>query len=111
MIFYTPEPEALRTVLREVFGFHHVEAYDPPNGWQIFALPPAELGVHPSEGATTHQICFMCDHLASTIDELRDKGVEIRGEPVAEPWGAWVTIVLPGDVDVMLYEPKHNSAI
>lgn len=48
MLLYTPEAEALRTVLREALGWGYVEAHDPPTGWQIFALPPAELGVHPS---------------------------------------------------------------
>ena len=31
-------------MLRDAFGFTHVDAGD---GWLIFALPPAELGVHP----------------------------------------------------------------
>ena len=53
--------EAVRTVLRDVFEWKYVE--DHP-GWLIFALPPSELGVHPSEGSTQHQICLMCDDLA-----------------------------------------------
>jgi hypothetical protein len=108
LLLYTPEPEALRTTLRDVFGFDFVE--DTP-GWLIFALPPAELGVHPSEAATTHQLTFMCDDLPSMIPELRDKGIEIRGEVEHDPWGDWVTMVLPGGVEVMLYEPKHALAI
>jgi hypothetical protein len=111
LIVYTPEAEALRATLRESLGFDHVEAYDPPNGWQIFALPPAELGVHPSDGATGHQICFMCDRLEPTIEELRAKGVDVRGTPTDEPWGSWVTLVLPGDVEVLLYEAKHASPL
>jgi hypothetical protein len=53
----------------------------------------------------------MCDDLASTIDESRARGIEVRGEPHGEPWGNWITMVLPGDVEVMLYEPTHNTAI
>ena len=49
MLFYTTEPEKLRAMLRDVFGWKHVDAGD---GWLIFALPPAELGVHPAEGPT-----------------------------------------------------------
>jgi len=45
-LLYTSEPEQLRAVLRDVFGWDHVDAHD---GWLIFALPPAELGVHPAE--------------------------------------------------------------
>ena len=44
VLLYTSEPEALRAVLRDVFGFKYVDAGE---GWLIFALPPAELGVHP----------------------------------------------------------------
>ena len=43
-LLHTPEADALRAVL----GWKHVE--DHP-GWPIFELPPAELGVHPSDGA------------------------------------------------------------
>ena len=111
MLFYTPEPEPLRTVLRETLGWKYVESNDPPDGWQIFALPPAEVGVHPSEGGTKHEICFMCDDLAATVDELRAKGVEIRGEPADEGFGITTTMVLPGGVEVLLYQPKHNSPL
>ena len=49
MLLYTSEPEALRATLRDVFGWKHVDAGE---GWLIFKLPPAELGVHPAEGPT-----------------------------------------------------------
>ena len=39
MLLYTPEAEAVRAVLRDVFEWEHVE--DTP-GWLIFALPPSE---------------------------------------------------------------------
>ena len=45
-LLYTSEPEVLRATLRDVFGWEHVDAHD---GWLIFALPPAELGVHPAD--------------------------------------------------------------
>lgn len=111
VLFYTPEPEALRTVLRESLGWDYVEASDPPDGWQIFALPPAEVGVHPSAGETTHQISFMCDDLDATVEELRTKGVEVRGEPEDAGFGITITLVLPGGVEVLLYEPRHNSPL
>jgi len=111
MLLHTPEAEALRTVLRELLGWDYVESNDPPDGWQIFRLPPAELGVHPSDGATTHQICLMCDDLESTIGELRAKSIEFRGEPEDETFGITITMLLPGGVDVLLYEPRHRTAI
>jgi hypothetical protein len=101
----------MRTVLRELLGWDYVESHDPPDGWQIFRLPPAELGVHPSDGATSHQFCLMCDDLGSTIGELRAKGIEFRGEPTDEGFGITITMLLPGGVAVLLYEPRHTTAI
>ena len=37
--------------------------------------------------------------------------LDIRGEPQDEGWGVTTTIVLPGGLDVMLYEPRHTTAI
>jgi catechol 2,3-dioxygenase-like lactoylglutathione lyase family enzyme len=111
MLFYTPEPEALRTVLRETLGWDFVEGHEPPDGWQIFKLPPAELGVHPSDGATKHEICFMCDDLDATIVELRAQGIEFQGEPKDQGFGLTITMLLPGAVEVLLYEPYHPTAI
>ena len=48
MLLYTTEAEKLRAMLRDVFGFTHVDAGD---GWLIFALPPSELGVPSRRGA------------------------------------------------------------
>ena len=111
MLFYTPEPEALRTVLRERLGWPYVESNDPPDGWQIFALPPSEVAVHPSDGDTKHQIAFMCDDLERTMDELRAKGIEFRCEPEEESFGITTTMLLPGGVEILLYEPRHQTPL
>ena len=86
MLLYTSEPEALRAMLRDVFGWKHVDAGD---GWLIFALPPAELGVHPAEGPTyesgvRHQLTLMCDDIRATSRQLAAKGIEVVGEPQDE---------------------------
>jgi predicted enzyme related to lactoylglutathione lyase len=112
-LLYTSEPEAVRAIFRDVFGWSLV---DEGGGWLIFALPPAELGVHPAEGptyegGTRHQLSLMCDHLGPTIEKLRAKGLEVRGEPEDEGWGITTTLVLPGGLEVMLYEPRHGTAI
>ena len=113
VLLYSSEPEALRAILRDVFGWKHVDAGD---GWLIFALPPSELGVHPAEGPTwesgmRHQLTFMCDDIEATIRELRAKGVEVKGEPEDEGFGITVMLGLPGGVEVLLYEPRHPVAI
>ncbi len=108
LLLYTPEADALRAVLRDVLGWDYIE--DTP-GWLIFKLPPTEVGVHPSEGSTKHALCLMCDDLATTMAELRGKGVEFRGEPTDEGFGITTTMLLPGGVELLLYQPKHASPL
>ena len=113
VVIYTTEPEALRATFRDVFGWPHVDAGD---GWLIFALPPAELGVHPAEGSTyqsgmRHQLTLMCDDIGLTIADLRAKTIQVRGEPKDEGWGITVMLGLPGGVEMMLYQPRHPMAI
>lgn len=113
VLLYTPDPEALRATLRDVFGWKYVDAGD---GWLIFRLPPAELGVHPAEGPTydsgvRHQFTLMCDDIEATIRDLRAKGIEVKGKPTDEGFGVTVMLNLPGGVEVLLYEPRHPVAI
>ena len=113
MLFYSDEPEALRKTLGDAFGFKSVDA---GGGWLIFALPPAELGVHPAEGPThgsgvRHQISFMCDDIHTTVADLRAKGIDIEGEPKNEGWGITAMMTLPGNLKVTVYQPRHALAI
>ena len=113
VLIYTPEAEELRATFRDVFGWKHVDA---GGGWLIFALPPAELGVHPAEGPTyesgvRHQFTLMCDDIDATVRELRAKGIDVQGEPTDEGYGVTIPLKLPGGVEVMLYEPRHPVAI
>jgi hypothetical protein len=107
VLVYSPEADAAREVLRDVFGWKHVDAGD---GWLIFALPPAEVAVHPGDKAS-HELTLICDDLAATVADLRAKGVEISRDARDDGWGITATIVLPGGVDVMVYEPRHPMAI
>ena len=86
VVLHTPEADALRAVLRDVMGWSYVDAHD---GWLIFALPPAEVGVHPGD-SPRHELTLMCDDIHATVADLREKGIELRGEPQAalgEPGG------------------------
>jgi hypothetical protein len=66
-----------------VLGFQSVDAGE---GWLIFALPPAELGIHPGDGQfvechADHElsgsvIYLMCDDLPTTMEMLKKKGAE-----------------------------------
>jgi hypothetical protein len=107
MLFHSPEAESLRRTLQSAFDWPQV---DVGEGWLIFAAPPAEIGVHPSE-TPHHEISLMCDDLDATITELVDKGVRFRDDQQQRRFGRTVTAVLPGEVEVVLYEPKHPTAI
>jgi hypothetical protein len=112
-LLYTSEPEAVRDLLRDAFGLDHVDA---GHGWRIYKLPPAEMGVHPAEGANfqsgiRHEVSFMCDDLDATIADLRTKGVQFDGEPSDQGYGIVITMKLPGGCDVLLYQPRHPTAI
>ena len=107
VLLHSPDADRLREVLRDAFTWPHVDAHP---GWPIFALPPAELAVHPSE-APHHELSLMCDDLEATLEDLQRKGVEVRGAPEQRRFGRAVTLVLPGNVEVLLYQPEHKTAI
>jgi hypothetical protein len=106
-LLHTPDADALRATLRDAFGWDSIDA---GQGWLIFRLPPAELGVHPGE-QPGHQISVMCDDLTSTVEDLRAKGITFKGEVVDAGFGSVQIMVLPGGVEMQLYEPRHPTAI
>lgn len=108
VLLYSPEAEALREALRGLLGTREVDA---GGGWPIWALPPAEVAVHPSEGAAHHELSLVCDDVGATVAELRAKGVSFRGEPEDLGFGVGVTMLLPGGVEVLLYEPRYDPAL
>jgi hypothetical protein len=81
-----------------------------PDGWLIFELPPSELGVHPAE-EPRHGLTLRCSDIDSTVAELRSKGVDIPKEPSESGFGVVTTIVLPGGVEVLLYQPKYHTPL
>jgi hypothetical protein len=106
-LLYTSDPEGVRSILRDVFGWRNVDA---GGGWLVFALPPAEVGIHPSD-TPRHELSLLCDDLDATVAALRAKGIEFRGERSTERWGHTMTMVLPGDLEVLLYQPLHPTVI
>ena len=106
-LVYTDEPEAVRAIFRDGFEWDHV---DSGEGWLIFALPPAELGVHPGT-PPSYEISLMCDDLEATMRELGAKGIEFAGSPEDRMYGIVATMRLPGGVEMQLYEPRHPQAI
>ncbi len=103
-IVFSKRAEAMRRFFRDVIGLRSVDAGD---GWLIFALPPAEMAVHPTRGKASHELFLMCDDIRSTIAKLRSKGVRFS-EPVSDQgWGLLARMRLPDGSTLGLYEPRH----
>ena len=106
-LIFTQKAEEVRTFFRDALGFPSV---DTGGGWLIFALPPAELGVHPSDWDARHELYLMCDDLEQTVRELKGKGVEFTKPIVDQGFGLVTWMAYPGG-ELALYEPRHPTAV
>jgi catechol 2,3-dioxygenase-like lactoylglutathione lyase family enzyme len=107
VILYSRDADADRAFLRDVLGYPHVDA---GGGWLIFKAPPAELAVHPAEGAEAQELYLMCDDIEATAAELAAKGVELATPVRDQGWGLLTSIRLPGGGTLGLYQPRHPLA-
>ena len=107
VIVYSKDAEADRAFLRDVLGFHSVDA---GHGWLIFALPPAEVACHPAEANDRHELYLMCDDLKAEIASLGAKGVQCS-KVHEERWGSITMVRLPGGGQLGLYQPTHPMAL
>lgn len=115
LLLYSRNPEADRAFLRDVLEMRAVDAGD---GWLIFALPPAEMGIHPGENTVLHAesnlaagtLYLLCRDLRATIEKLAAKGVQC-GTVHEAGWGKVTSIPLPGGASLGLYEPHHPLAV
>jgi len=107
VIVYSKNAEADRAFFRNVLGFKSVDA---GHGWLIFALPPGEAAVHPSDESGAHELYFMCDDLKAEMASLAKKGVKCS-EVLESRWGSITKMRLPGGGEVGLYQPKHPTAV
>jgi catechol 2,3-dioxygenase-like lactoylglutathione lyase family enzyme len=107
IIVYSKNAQADRTFFRDVLNFKYVDA---GHGWLIFALPPGEAAVHPSDESGSHELYFVCEDLKAEMASLAKKGVNCS--EVQEPrWGSITKMRLPGGGEVGLYQPKHPTAL
>ena len=106
-IVFSPEAEKVRAFFKDVLG---LSSADAGGGWLIFALPPAELAVHPAEGGSRHELYLMCDNIQATLTELKAKGVEVARDVADQGWGLLAAIRLPDGSELPIYEPRHPIA-
>jgi predicted enzyme related to lactoylglutathione lyase len=107
-IVFSPDAEEDRAFFRDTLELRSVDA---GGGWLIFAMPPAELAVHPTDGDGHHELYLMCDDIDATLDDLRGKGVEVSSEITDAGWGRLASLKLPSGSDLAIYEPRHETAI
>lgn len=103
-IVFSPDAEKVRAFFADVLGMASVDA---GGGWLIFALPPAELAIHPADGDSRHELYLMCDDIGATLAELRSKGAEIAQEVSDQGWGLLAAIRLPDGSEFPVYQPRH----
>lgn len=105
-IVFSPEAEKVRAFFADILG---MPSADAGGGWPIFALPPAELAVHPADGDSHHELYLMCDNIQVALTELRGKGVEVAREVSDQGWGLLAAVRLPDGSEFPIYEPRHPS--
>jgi hypothetical protein len=97
------DAEADRALFRDVLGLHHV---DVGGGWLIFALPPAEVAIHPADRDSIHEFYLMCEDVNALIASLTARGITC-GPVEDQGWGLLTSITLPGGGKLGAYEPRH----
>jgi catechol 2,3-dioxygenase-like lactoylglutathione lyase family enzyme len=107
VIVYSRDAEADRSFFRDVLALPSVDA---GGGWLIFALPPAEVAVHPGDENDVHELYLTCDDLKATMDRLDGHGIRCD-KPKQERWGIRTSIRLPGGGRLGLYQPQHPTAM
>jgi hypothetical protein len=100
-----------RVIAKEEKDTLNLGSVDAGHGWLIFALPPAELGIHPTEDKPHHELYLMCDDIQATMKELKAKKVEFAGELKDQSWGLVTAMKVPGGGEMGLYQPKHPTAL
>jgi hypothetical protein len=102
-VIYSTNPEADRAFFRDVLQLPNV---DVGGGWLIFALPPAEVAVHPSDRNDVHELYLMCDDIEALVGQMNKRGIECA--PVQDQgWGLLTQITLPGGGKLGAYQPRH----
>ncbi len=104
VVVYSKNPDADRGFLRDVLGLPHVDAGD---GWLIFALPPAEVAVHPGDRNGVHELYLTVDDLAAFVGAMAEKGLACAPTR-SVGWGVLTQLSLPGGGTLGVYQPRHR---
>ncbi len=103
-IIYSSNPDKDRAFIRDVLEFPYVDIGD---NWLIFALPPSELAVHPSDKDGSQEFYLLCDDIVTFVNQTRKHNVKCNKVQTLT-WGKLTTIRLPGGGPLKVYEPLHK---
>ncbi len=107
VMIFSRDAEADRAFCRDVLG---LDSVDSGGGWLIFALPPAEVAIHPTEEKDHHELYLLCEDIEATAQDLEGQGVPLKRPFDEARWGRVTEITLPGGGRIGLYQPKHPLA-
>ena len=111
-MFYSSKAEELRAFLRDKLGFSKFT--DTGEGWLIFDLPQADMGVHPTDHpgsptSGTADVSFYCDDVKATVAELKSRGVEFVDEVEDRGYGLVTHFKMPGGFEAELYQHSYKK--
>jgi catechol 2,3-dioxygenase-like lactoylglutathione lyase family enzyme len=107
VVLYSKNAEADRAFFRDVLDYPFVDA---GHDWLIFALPPAELAIHPADANDMHELFLMCDDVEAFIAQMTQRGV-MCSDLQRERWGLITHLTLPSGGALGVYEPTHPSPL
>ena len=113
VLLFSNDADADRAFVGDVLGFRSVDA---GHGWLIFALPPSELAVHPSDSPAEPSsevgasLYLMCGDLQAFINAMESRQVACA-PVVTERWGLRTSLHLPSGGRLGVYQPTHPTAI
>jgi hypothetical protein len=96
-----------RAFIRDVLKFPSVDAGDD---WLIFALPAAELAVHPADENNLQELYLICDDIEELTQHMKLLGVRCS-EVQRQNWGSLTRIQLPGGGELQIYQPTHARPV
>ncbi len=109
-MFYSTRAAELRAFLRDKLGMH---GRDVGEGWLIFDLAEADLGVHPTDQdgppSGTADISFYCDDIEATVRDLKERGVVFTQDVEDHGYGLVTFFEAPGDFTIQLYQPRYTK--
>ena len=103
-MFYSPKAQELREFFRDKLQMDH---FDAGEGWLIFTPSEGEVGFHESV-ETKQDISLYCSDIYATVETLKARGVEFRGEIEDHGYGLVTSVVAPGDLLIQLYQPRYR---